>query len=365
MFEKFKKNLNIENDNNYILFEKNYKQNLLSDNAFYNILEKEYGYTKKIIEQPKKVKGQFLISVIIPTYNRKEQLKECIDSILMQTYENFEVLIIDDCSTDNTQKFLNINYSDKRIKYFVNKKNSGAGVSRKNGYLKAKGDYIIFCDDDDYFIDANYFAKTIDVFKDKSISVICVNSYIKYEKQNRYIFNQLNVKGVIETEKYLENFQFNYMKPNSTFTAIFRKESLEKAKFEEMQMVNDSSIYLRSLISRGKVYFYNNIIGIYRVHSKNITFNIKSDFLINNLIEKKKIYDIITSKKIIDDPKEWLYQQVKLTYIYYLDGTNPSKNDVDKVIEWIRNNTNLSINEFMLLRNKYKLKKTLKKLIRR
>ena len=81
---------------------------------------------------------QGLISIIMPTYKRGEMIIEAIDSVLMQTYMNFEVIVVDDCSPDNTKEILEKQYGyEPRVKYYRNEKNSGAGVTRKNGYLRS------------------------------------------------------------------------------------------------------------------------------------------------------------------------------------------------------------------------------------
>ena len=87
-----------------------------------------------------------MISVIIPIYNSKKYLSKCIDSILMQTYKDFEVLLVDDGSTDNT-KDICIEYvsKDSRIKYLY-KDNSGVSATRNYGIEHASGDWIVFID---------------------------------------------------------------------------------------------------------------------------------------------------------------------------------------------------------------------------
>lgn len=367
--------LKSQSDSNFKMFYKNYKENILSEESCYNLLFKNYTKNFKEIKQLKKILNYNKnideikkISIIIPTYNRKNQLKECIDSILEQTYTNFEILIIDDCSTDGTQEFIKENYSDNRIIYIKNEKNSGAGYSRSNGYKKSTGDYIIFCDDDDYYIDNNYFSKAVKVLKNEEISLVVSNSYVHFEKENRYVLNKINFDNMIPVEKFLEKFQFEYMKPNSTFTTIFKKQILEKADFCEMKMVNDCSIYLRGLISGGRVYVNENIIGIYRIHSKNITFNIKADFLIDNLNEKKYIYQKIKEKKLSFDPKFWFEKQIILTVEYFFSGTNPIKSEKNKIYKWIKNNVNFKSNIFFKLKIfEYKviIKKIIKKAIGR
>ena len=99
------------------------------------------------------MKNYGLVSIITPTFNSADFIKETIESILSQTYVNWELLITDDCSTDNTctiiQEYIE---NDNRIKLFKLKQNSGAGVARNNSIKEAKGDYIAFCDSDDCWL---------------------------------------------------------------------------------------------------------------------------------------------------------------------------------------------------------------------
>lgn len=91
-----------------------------------------------------------LVSIVTPSYNCAEFIGETIESILSQTYTNWELLITDDCSTDNSKEIINlIADGDSRIKLFTLDKNSGAGVARNNSIKEAKGRYIAFCDSDD------------------------------------------------------------------------------------------------------------------------------------------------------------------------------------------------------------------------
>jgi teichuronic acid biosynthesis glycosyltransferase TuaG len=91
-----------------------------------------------------------LVSIITPTYNSEKYIKQMIDSVINQSYKNWELLITDDCSTDNTiqivQEFIKNN---NRIKLFRLSKNSGAGISRNYSIKMAQGKYIAFCDSDD------------------------------------------------------------------------------------------------------------------------------------------------------------------------------------------------------------------------
>ncbi len=92
----------------------------------------------------------YLVSIIIPFYKKKPYFKDTIESILKQTYQNFEIIIINDEPNNLAIDFLNeISKFDKRIKILNNEKNIGAGESRNRGIKVSKGEYIAFCDSDD------------------------------------------------------------------------------------------------------------------------------------------------------------------------------------------------------------------------
>jgi glycosyltransferase involved in cell wall biosynthesis len=89
-----------------------------------------------------------LISVVIPTYNRRDTISYCLDSVLSQTYDNLEVIVVDDCSTDDTVSIVK-NYSDPRVRSIILEKNSGAQAARNRGIFEANADWIAFQDSDD------------------------------------------------------------------------------------------------------------------------------------------------------------------------------------------------------------------------
>ena len=91
-----------------------------------------------------------LVSVIMPSYNTASYIEETVRSVLNQTYTNWELIIVDDCSTDNTDEILD-KISDDRIRIYKNKKNAGAAVSRNRALREAKGRWIAFLDSDDFW----------------------------------------------------------------------------------------------------------------------------------------------------------------------------------------------------------------------
>ncbi|WP_051237922.1 glycosyltransferase family 2 protein [Lacticigenium naphthae] len=92
-----------------------------------------------------------VVSIVIPTYNRQDLLLKAIDSLFNQTYRQFEIIVVDDCSTDGTQEALN-RLNDPRVIYMRHTQNKGAGEARNTGIEKAQGEYVAFLDSDDKWL---------------------------------------------------------------------------------------------------------------------------------------------------------------------------------------------------------------------
>ncbi len=126
------------------------------------------------------------VSVIIPTYNRAHVLGRSIQSVLNQTFQDFELIIVDDGSTDDTEKIVK-NLSNEKVKYTKLQKNQGAGVARNIGIRLAKGDYIAILDDDDEWMPER-LEKQMKVFSTAPMEVgVVYTRYIKYDSLGDYI----------------------------------------------------------------------------------------------------------------------------------------------------------------------------------
>ena len=336
-----------------IIIRDNYKNGLISINTVENIFRDNSKINKNINIRNEKCE----ISIIIPTYNRINQLVECINSILNQTYNNYEIIIVDDCSKDNTSEIIHKYFQNENIKYIRNNKNSGAGFSRKNGFSESAGNIVIFMDDDDYLIDDDYLKTLVKIFENQDVCMVCSNSYILYENNSLIAFDSLNISNEINSIEYLKEFMTKYRKPNSTFPVAFRKSDLLAQHFEEMVMVNDASIYLRCMLSNKKVMINDKIVGIYRVHDKNISYNIKPDFLIANLNEKLLVYYELKKQVNTFNIDKWINQQIYFTVSYFIHGSHPKYNLFKPVIYWINNNIPFSRYTIIKLYIKYLLVK--------
>lgn len=180
-----------------------------------------------------------LISIILPTFNRASFIKKAIDSILHQTHEDFELIIVDDGSMDDTRELVN-KYKDPRVRYFW-KKNEERNFARNFGIDKAKGRYITFLDSDDYLY-PNHFSEAEKIINRNSSPIII---HLGYEIKNK--------DG--ETIKIINDFQkptdyllrHNYLSCNAIF---IRKDVIQQFKFIQSKSAilgEDHYVWLRIL----------------------------------------------------------------------------------------------------------------------
>ena len=133
------------------------------------------------------------ISVIVPVYNVEKYLERCLDSILNQTYDNYEIICVNDCSPDASQKILE-KYAEQhkdKVQVLVNEKNMGQGKSREQGIRAAKGKYVFFIDSDDYIAE-DYLETYMNEMKSSPCDVI-VGGYIR------------DIDGTLKTHKIKNN----------------------------------------------------------------------------------------------------------------------------------------------------------------
>ncbi|WP_263576722.1 glycosyltransferase family 2 protein [Acinetobacter pseudolwoffii] len=168
----------------------------------------------------------YLVTIYVTTFNRLSLLKRALDSVRMQTYKNIEILIVDDCSTDGTQKFLQeISQQDSRIKVFLKDKNGGACESRNIAIQNARGEYITGLDDDDYFLPSRIENFVNNLSNANDNIVLFDNPIIKVDDRpiitkKRIIMNALKSKKIRAKDLIYSNYIGNQV---FIKTAILRK----------------------------------------------------------------------------------------------------------------------------------------------
>ena len=146
-----------------------------------------------------------LISVIVPVYNTEKYLKRCINSLLQQTYQKLEIILINDGSTDGSEQIVNdFAEKDKRVKA-IHKENGGESNARNIGLKIATGEYITFCDCDDW-IDVDMYKCMMEVLLDNNIDMVAVSWYYNTDLSTCEIKNELPVSDSIFGREELLNY---------------------------------------------------------------------------------------------------------------------------------------------------------------
>ena len=204
-----------------------------------------------------------LVSIIMPHFNCGDYIHETVESILKQTYSNWELLIVDDCSTeiDAIHKLNEISRIDNRIKVLSTPINSGAGVARNVALENAQGDYIAFCDADDWWYPEK-IEKQVHYMLEHGYRFVC--SYYEDCDAN------LNVKSIVR-QKGRQNYQdlisgCNIGSPG----VIYYKLGVEDIRFPSSRRGEDWRMWLRLLTRIDYIYSYPEQLWKYR-HIKGST----------------------------------------------------------------------------------------------
>ncbi len=255
-----------------------------------------------------------MVSVVIPTYNREKTIKRAVLSVLNQTYEDIEIIIVDDNSSDNTERCIRT-IEDARIQYYRLENNKGACYARNYGINKAKGEYIAFQDSDDEW-EKEKLEKQLDILKRNNIDITFC-SFNLYDGD----------KFITKRPKYIKSGYVNYDKILekaiiSTQTMIGKRKCFEDEMFDvQMPRFQDWEITLR-LSQKYVIYFENEILV--KLYSQ------------QDSISKNTDKAIVALEKIMDMHKvNFLKNKRALSNIYIYCASFMGKNE-SKRHEYIR-----------------------------
>lgn len=218
--------------------------------------------------------NNIFFSIIIPTYNRAELIKTTISSILDQTFSDFEIIIVDDGSTDNTCEIVS-SFKDSRI-ILKSKKNEERAVARNTGTKIAKGKYVTFIDSDDVFY-LNHLSTAIEVIEKSGHPEIV---HLRYEIKNRDNTN-VNPVPLLDSKINYLLIEGNFMSCNGVF---LRNDVAIENLFNEDRILSgleDWELWLR-IASKYKIYYDNRITSAIINHDDRSVLNIKKEDLIKS-----------------------------------------------------------------------------------
>jgi glycosyltransferase involved in cell wall biosynthesis len=206
-----------------------------------------------------------LVSIITPSYNTAKFIVKTIQSVVLQTYPFWEMIIVDDCSTDNTLEIVRNyidNYHEKRIKLLVNKNNCGAAISRNKALRESKGNWIAFLDSDD-------------LWKPEKLA-----SQISFMEENDYMFSYTIYERIDENDKNLHIFcsgpetvtkrkMYQYCYPGC-LTVMYDANKIGIVQVENIKKNNDYAIWLK-ICKKANCYLLKENLASYRVRKNSIS----------------------------------------------------------------------------------------------
>lgn len=268
-----------------------------------------------------------MISIIIAAYNAEKTIERCLNSILENKYEDYEIIVVNDGSTDDTERIIELFASDK-IKYFY-KENTGVADTRNYGMEKAKGEYITFVDSDDYV--ANNYFENLDKYIKEGIDIIKRKAIILDEKKN----SKEKIVGPV-FEKCTGELAFNKLcfediYIDTLWSYIIKNSLLKDNNFkfapdlfhEDFGLISLMILKANSMISLDDyVYYYVQTDGsIMREQNEQKTYKKAKDVLIHydNILKSVEGYNL--NKVTMDNIKIYC-TNVALLKVKELSGDN-------------------------------------------
>ena len=260
------------------------------------------------------------ISVIIPVYNAQDGIKRCVDSLLNQSFNNFEIILLNDGSKDNSLNILKeyeLKYSFVRV---IDKQNEGVAVTRNKGILLAEGEYTMFMDNDD-FVDSDYIETFYQAIHEKKLDLV-IGGYKRINQDNQIIFSQDIQQS--EWSKYI------IMAP---WAKVYRTEFLKTNNLEFFDYGIGEDIVFNLA-----AYKTTDKIGLLDYKGYNWYYNNQS---ISNTSQRgfsPKIDILVLFSKILElgKPSELEVYYLKRYYVWYLLFSGRSSSDQEFIHQYIR-----------------------------
>jgi glycosyltransferase involved in cell wall biosynthesis len=231
-------------------------------------------------------------SVILPTYNRANMIGRAIESVIAQTYTNWELLVVDDGSTDNTKQVVEA-YNDSRIRY-IYQQNAERSAARNNGIDNAKGEYVCFIDSDDYFL-LNHLQEFINNLGDNpGVDMLFGLNVID---RNGVLTNEDDRKAVADYNSIEEYFVMN---PVRVAAVCVKRQVLLKNKFDlKIRIGEDTELWVR-IAAKHKIIPIRAFTQVYLMHDDQTVSNAnyKSVFQHNECLDVIFKFDDNNNKKI-------------------------------------------------------------------
>lgn len=229
-----------------------------------------------------------LVSIIIPMYNREKTIKMAVESILEQTCQDFELIIVDDCSTDRSVEIVK-NIDDDRIRLIISEKNGGACAARNIGIENAQGEFIAFQDSDDFW-HADKLEKSLYYLKREDADMVFSALMREEEKKGKIIRSRLPVYNLNQESDKLGRVMWQNCV--STQTIVAKKSLFQDVCFDPVfPRFQDWDFIIQVLLKQKKVYFIDEALVDCYVVENSITSDGRKAVKALGLMEKKYMHE--------------------------------------------------------------------------
>lgn len=229
-----------------------------------------------------------MISVIIPVYNTQDFLDECINSIVNQTYNDFEIILVNDGSTDNSVNICRQwAKKDSRITV-VEQKNQGVSAARNNGISHAKGEYLYFIDSDDY-VDTNLFADVMHAFEQGGADIVSFGAQKIFENAPPQLCDNLytgDMTPIEAVEKLVSADMKDY-----PWSRVYKREIFDNLQFPVGHYFEDTGTTYKAFLNASKIHFIPKVYYCYRVRKNSIISDMSDSALKDIFLMRKQRYD--------------------------------------------------------------------------
>ncbi len=205
-----------------------------------------------------------LVSIITPCYNSSKFIQETYLSIVNQSYTNWEWIIVDDCSTDNSAQLIK-DFKDNRIKLLINETNSGASISRNKALKNAKGTFITFIDSDDLW-EPTFLEETISYLINNN-EVLVYSSYKRVDENLNKLLDDFIAVDKVDYHRILLNC------PIPMLTSVYDCSVIGKIYFPDVELREDHAMWVEVLKKTNYARAINKSLGIYRIRNNSVSRN--------------------------------------------------------------------------------------------
>lgn len=276
-----------------------------------------------------------LITVIIPAYNVEETIEDVIKSVLVQTYKNFEIIIIDDGSTDGTYLIIKkLSELNSKINVY-RQKNKGVSAARNKGISLAKGEYIYFLDGDDY-IEPNLFEKAIVGFQEKKVEMFSFG-YVVEKKDEVLPYSNFKLHlNIFSSNDFLKSLLSKKVY-QSICSFIIKKEMLSESFFNtNLKIGEDLEFQYKLLLEKNFNVLYDSHSYFHYINNEKSVMNTKQVSL--NFLNSLEAMEKLREKMLCKGIKEFrIYQIINFFYLIRFIAINGiNDNDFYKVKKILR-----------------------------